>query len=570
MRLRTKFLLSVVLISSLLTAAVLLLVRYRVQLRVRDEVSQALEASVLAFGRAQQQRALMLERSAALLAALPPLKAVMTSGDTATIQDASEPFWRLAGSQVLALADRSGHLSGFHATAASFSRSEAQAAIDRYIAGGSTRDWWSGGGHLFQVFLQPISIGPPESSYPIGLLAVGYEIDRGVAADLGSIGSSEVAFGYDGTLMVTTLPSHLQQAVGALLAPAADASGTRDVRLGQASFRARTVDLSQAGGAHVTLAVLKSVDEPAAFLADLNRWIAAIGALAVLAGALLAFTVAARFTRPLGELVAGVEALERGDFEYPLEPRGSDEAARLTASFDRMRSRLRESQRTLLETERLATIGRVARSLSHDLRHPLTSIQAYAEFLAERELTPAQRRDYMDEIRIAVSRMTDEINALLAFASEQPALQCTVGRLDEAVDRAVRTVKSLPEYESLDIAVEGGGPCGAAFDPGKFERVMLNLLFNAAEAVPPTTGRLRVRCSATPHGAHVRVIDNGPGIPPSILDTVFEPLVSHGKPSGTGLGLAIVRSIMQQHGGEATVEATGPTGTTFLLQFPPS
>src|SRR5947209_16121734 len=88
--LRTKFLLSLVLISALLTWATLLLVQYRVRIHAREEIAEALRNSVITFQSFQQQRESMLERSAALLATLPPLKAVMTSRDAATIQDASE------------------------------------------------------------------------------------------------------------------------------------------------------------------------------------------------------------------------------------------------------------------------------------------------------------------------------------------------------------------------------------------------------------------------------------------------------------------------------------------------
>jgi ABC-type protease/lipase transport system fused ATPase/permease subunit len=98
--LRTKFLLSLVLISALLTSTTLLLVRYRVQIHVREEIAQALRNSVVTFQSLQQQRESTLETSAALLATLPPLKAVMTSRDPATIQDASKMFWDLSGSQL--------------------------------------------------------------------------------------------------------------------------------------------------------------------------------------------------------------------------------------------------------------------------------------------------------------------------------------------------------------------------------------------------------------------------------------------------------------------------------------
>jgi hypothetical protein len=162
--LRAKFLLALVLISASITTAVLLLVRYRVEIRAREELVAALDTSIVAFDRLQTQREFTLERSAALLAALPTLKALMTSGDPATIQDASRMFWQLAGSQVLVLADRKGVVSAFHTATPEFPQAAAQAAITRYVAGGEARDWWFGGGHLFQVFLQPISLGEGEAA----------------------------------------------------------------------------------------------------------------------------------------------------------------------------------------------------------------------------------------------------------------------------------------------------------------------------------------------------------------------------------------------------------------------
>ena len=112
--LRTKFLLALTVISALLTSSVLAVVQYRVRVHVRDEISRSLRDSVVTFRSLQQQRETTLGRSAALLATLPPLKAVMTSEDPATIQDASRTFWQLAGSQIFALADGSGHLVALH------------------------------------------------------------------------------------------------------------------------------------------------------------------------------------------------------------------------------------------------------------------------------------------------------------------------------------------------------------------------------------------------------------------------------------------------------------------------
>ncbi|MFN7982701.1 MAG: HAMP domain-containing sensor histidine kinase [Vicinamibacterales bacterium] len=571
MSLRTKFLLSLALISALITTAVLLVVRYRVQLRVREELTQALNTSSVTFDRLQQQREVTLERSAALLAALPPLKALMTSGDAATIQDASATFWQLAGSQVFVMAGNDGVISAFHTSVPEFPREAAQAALTRYVATGVRRDWWFGGDHLFQVFLQPISFGGPEDGSTLGLLAVGYEVNADIARDVGRAADSEVAFAYGDHIVVSTIAGagpDLLNASTRATTPVVEAAAPREVRLGREAFLANTVPISRGTTPVVTLIVLKSVDQATAFLSSLNRWIVGIGAAGVIAGSLLVFLVSTTFTRPLGRLVSGVRALEQGDYSYPLDERGGDEVATVTVAFNRMRQQLLASQRRLLETERMATIGRMANTISHDLRHPLTAIQAYAEFLSEPGLNDEQRKDYFQEIRIAVNRMTDEINQLLGFSHERQALQRADGRLDDVVDRAIKTVKALPEYERLVISSSVDASCRAWYDAGKVERVLLNLLFNAAEAVAPENGRIDVTADTHHGGVDLRVHDNGPGIPAEIVSTLFEPFVSHGKQKGTGLGLTVVQNVMAQHGGVVIVEKTGADGTTFLLRFP--
>lgn len=567
--LRTKFLLSMALISALLTTAVLLVVRYRVQLHVRTEIAQALKTSVTTFESVQRQRESTLERSAELVAALPPLKAMMTSGDPATIQDASRMFWELSGSQLFVLVDRDARLMALHAVTPRFPRAVVQASVRRYFDTGTANDWWFGDGHLFQVFVQPIYFGGEETGHPIGILAVGYEIDDTVAMDLRRVASSEVGFGYQRALVISTVSGAARAALDAHLSGLGREEGTpQELRIGPERYLATSVRLSPPSSPLVTLTVLKSFDEATAFLQSLNRWIAAIGVAAVLAGGLLVFLVSTSFTNPLGRLVSGVRALERGDYGYPLELHGKDEVSDLTQAFVTMRARLRDSQRRLLDAEQLATIGRMSSTISHDLRHPLTAIQAYAEFLAERNLTDAQRRDCYEEIQSAVNRMMDEINALLAFSKQGEALRPVDGDALEVIERAIRTMKALPEFDAITVTRSQEGPCMGRFDPAKLERVLLNLLVNAGEALAPGAGRIDVTCTANDRGLEIRVADTGPGIAPEIRDKLFQPFVSFGKDNGIGLGLTVVQSIVQRHGGQVSVERTGPQGTVFLIMLP--
>jgi signal transduction histidine kinase len=566
--LRSKFLLSLTLISALLTVAVLLIVQYRVRIHVLEEIAQALRDSVVTFQSLQQQREASLGRSTALLATLPPLKAVMTSQDVATIQDASTMFWELSGSQVFALADRSGQLAALHTATPGFTPAAAAASIQRYLAGGESHDWWFGGGHLFQVFIEPIYFGSPEANHPIGVVAVGYEIDASVAADVTRVASCVVGFGYEKNLIISTVPAPQRAALANYVAQVAQTDGgPAEIRLGAERFLATSLRLSSGNAPLVTLTLLKSFDQAAVFLQSMDRWIVAVGIVAVLAGGVLVFLVSTTFTKPLGRLVSGVRALEQGDFAYPLDPRGDDEISTLMAAFERMRHTLQHTQRQLLEAEQLATIGRMSTTISHDLRHPLTAILAYAEFLSERDLSEDQRKDFFQEIRIAVNRMMDEINSLLGFSKQSEAVTLSQGRVDAVIDRAIKTVKALPEYECTVITFTSGEQCVGWFDSAKLERAMLNLLFNAAEALPEGSGRIEVSCCVSDRGTEICVADNGPGIPASIGDTLFQPFVSHGKEKGIGLGLTVVQNIMQQHHGTVTAESNG-AGTVFRLFFP--
>jgi signal transduction histidine kinase len=567
--LKTKFILALALILATLTSITLLLVQYRVQLHVRRDLSDGLHNSVATFQNLQQQRESTLESSAALLATLPPLKAMMGSRDKATIQEASGTFWKLAGSPLFVLADRSGAVAALHTTTPGFTESEAQKSLLHSLRNGGSRDWWFGDGRLFEVFLQTIYFGSPEEGTPIGIVAMGYEIDNAVASDVSRAASGEVAFQYDKKIVVSTLPATSRADFAAHInGPVSTDAHPLEIQLGSERFLATSVQLSSENSVPVTLTVLKSFDEASAFLTSLNRWIVLVGVAGVLAGGGLVFFVATTFTRPLNQLVAGVRALEEGDFAYPLKVQGRDEVSALTSAFHRMRVRLQETQLQLLDSERLATIGRMASTISHDLRHPLTAILAYAEFLGEADLSQADRHDFAEEIRIAVNRMTDEISSLLGLSKQREPLHLIHGQVESIIERAIQSVRVLPDFASLTITFRSEEKCEGWFDPAKVERVMLNLLFNACEAVSPNTGKVEVSSRVTVEGIEIRVADNGPGIPESIRENLFKPFVSYGKEKGTGLGLTVVQKIMQDHGGEVCVERTDANGSTFKLLFP--
>ena len=280
------------------------------------------------------------------------------------------------------------------------------------------------------------------------------------------------------------------------------------------------------------------------------------------------FLISHTFTRPLSSLLSGVAALERGDFTYALDAGGGDEVAELARAFDRMRDSLLHTQQNLIESERLATIGRMASSISHDLRHSLAAIVANAEFLCESHLNSEQREELYLEVRAAVSRMTELIDSLLEFSRTSGSLRPTYGSVRGTVEKAIQTVKSSPEFRDAKIDVRQAGSVEGWFDHRKLERAFFNLLLNACESLPAGSGRVDVELIGNRSGVDIRVSDNGRGIPGAIRNTLFEPFISQGKENGTGLGLTVVQKIVQDHGGEVVVERTSPEGTVFRVTIP--
>jgi len=313
---------------------------------------------------------------------------------------------------------------------------------------------------------------------------------------------------------------------------------------------------------------MKSYDEATAFLNHLSRLLLAVGIGAVFVGSLLVYFTARTFTRPLEKLVEGVRALGGGDFRYPLHARGAGEVAELTSAFGSMRESLHEAQQRLLESERLATIGRMASSISHDLRHPLTAVLANAEFLADADLTSQQREELYGEIRIAVTRLTDLIDSLLELSRPAEALSVSEAPIERPISRAIELVLAHPQFQGVNVAIESQGVHSAQFDTRKMERVFYNLLLNACQAVHGHGGNVAVTVSNHTDLLEVRVIDDGPGVEPSICDKLFQPFVSYGKENGTGLGLTIAQKIVQDHSGTLQLQSSRPGRTVMQIVLP--
>src|SRR6516162_9870348 len=233
LRLRTKFLVSLLVVSSSVTLATLWMVGRSVRVQVQRQITDDLNNSVVVFRDFQRQREISLASSAELLANLPSLKALMTTRDAATIQDASADIWRLAPSDVFVLADPAGRVMAIHTTLPGMTRSIAQDLMKGSLETDQPSYWWYGSGHLYQVFLRPIYFGRPQDGSVLGFLGVGHEISDLLAIEVSHVASSQVAFFYGDRLIVSTLHSAQQPELErtGLKSPGFETSNPTELRL---------------------------------------------------------------------------------------------------------------------------------------------------------------------------------------------------------------------------------------------------------------------------------------------------------------------------------------------------
>jgi len=550
------------------TAICLLIIRLNVQQQIREGLVSDLQHSLVTFQNIERQRNEMLSREAALLGDLPSLKALMATQDVRTIQDGSLEFWKVSGSDFFALANPEGDLLTHSNRGEQLPKTIVEQGVQDCLRDPTDTHVIALGNNLYEVSAQPLYFGPVANKSQLGFVIIGYAVDQRVAREVSEAAAAEVAFLNNGREAATTLAP---DRIPALLAHSAElhtAHGTAQwLHLGQEEYMAASVPLSAAGQATVQLVVLKSYDQASVFLKRVNQWIVALGLATLVIGGLLAAAISRTVTRPLEALVAGTRALGRGDFESRFSADGAEEVRELGRAFDRMRGELRRTQQELLESERLATIGRMASSVSHDLRHHLSAVYANAEFMSLDKTRQEERHELLFEIRDAIQGMTDLIESLLLFSQTGQLLNPCHESIGLLMERTVHSIQAHPEARDVEIIFEPHQPVEACVDGKKLGRAIYNLVLNACQAARRAGRPARVTLALTEDANTVRIDirDSGAGVPDAIRQTLFQPFVSAGKENGTGLGLTLAQHIAQEHGGKVVLGESAPGRTVFTV-----
>ncbi len=324
------------------------------------------------------------------------------------------------------------------------------------------------------------------------------------------------------------------------------------------------------------------------------------GVIAV--GAFLSFVVHRFVARPVKRLLAGTKAVGEGRLDRPVEGGTTTELAGLARSFNQMlsdlnaaqaenervlaelerrveqrRRELRSTREQLVQSDRRASLGKLAASVAHEVNNPISAVLNLSMYL-QRILTeqgipperlPAFRR-HLQQISEETARAGRIVTELLAFA-RRSAPRRTPADVNAIVRKTVAIVRHRVDLSKIDLALDlAEGVLTAPCDAGQVEQVLLNLVINAVEALKDHGHVvIRTRADATADQVVLEVEDDGPGMPPAVAARVFDPFFTtktEGK--GAGLGLSVAYGIAAAHGGSLAVRSDPGKRTVFTVRLP--
>lgn len=220
----------------------------------------------------------------------------------------------------------------------------------------------------------------------------------------------------------------------------------------------------------------------------------------------------------------------------------------------------------LVHKQKMVLVGEMVSTIIHDFKSPVTGIKLSTEMLKEMH-EDEESQEWCELIQLQVQRMLGMAEEVLEFSRGNSVLHKKPVNLIQTLQQFEKLNRVYCEAAKVDLVVRVTEVIVEA-DENKILRVLQNLVGNAVEAFGGRVGRVEIIVTQSEEWAEISIYDNGPGIPPTIKEKLFEPFVTYGKRTGTGLGTAIVKSIVEAHKGKITYESEDEKGTTFYIRLP--
>ena len=433
-------------------------------------------------------------------------------------------------------------------------------------------------------------------------------LGRAVAAHVGDLVST------DPQVVATRLDSHVGEG-GALaiavfgrggavvasagLAPEIAALRAPTEPYGEAATRvasrsgSRALDVVLPAGERAVLVRVRT-DDNADRSADVVRGIALYMGVFALALLVFAYSLLTRgIVKPIELLARAADRVASGARSLELTTTGAREIADLGASVRSMASRLiadekklrakveelttttrrlGETREQLAGSERMASVGRLAAGVAHEIGNPIAAIMGLHDLIEDAATPEDTRADFLKRMRKETERINVVVRDLLDYARPESGPGTALANVAEIAADALALVRPQKEWKGIDVKVEIPESLQVTLSPQRLTQVLLNLVLNAAAALSDQPGQRTLTVRATRAGeamARIEVEDDGPGVPEALRDSIFDPFVTtKDVGSGTGLGLAVCRGIVEGAGGRMTIDASYTHGARFVVVLP--
>lgn len=302
---------------------------------------------------------------------------------------------------------------------------------------------------------------------------------------------------------------------------------------------------------------------------------------------------------PLRDLKTGTERVATGELGYQIPVHSQDEVGELAQSFNQMSNRLQVAQaeitawahtleerveekthelkqahQRMLHVEKMATIGKMAAVVAHEINNPLSGILTYSKLVKrwiDNNMSGSPKKEEMknslDLVASESKRCGELVKNLLSFSRVSP-MNLAWCDLNQVIDRCVRLVQHKMEMSGIQLNLDLAADLPMAHcDPAQIEQVVLAMVINAIDAMPQE-GNLWISTHVSAAGIELVIRDDGIGIPAEHLPHIFEPFYTTKESGGSGLGLAISQNIVERHGGQIEVDSIVGQGTTFRIVLP--
>jgi signal transduction histidine kinase len=574
---RLSLLWKILLSTSVAITALFSIAGWIVEKNVLDTTTRSLDdevqASFQAYRSLWQARADRLASVSLILSTMSDVRAAFSTGDQATIRDTATELWsRVSEENALFLVtDPKGRLI------ASLSGSESAEwhelavvpeAVQHYPQKKQVSGFMLKDRHLYEVVVTPVSVQSGGGLALLDVLVAGYRVDPLVAQHLKeSTGGSEFMFLSDGRVIASTLNPRATGELARRVTERESGRNTGPVSDGVTEYAPLVTPLQDVEGRTIgELWIFRSFENARERLAVLRRNIFLLGLCAVLAGLGLTYLLARRIMQPVEKLDRAATEVARQNYAYRVAVNSRDELGRLAATFNDMCASIQSARQELIRHERISTIGRLSSSIVHDLRNPLAAIYGGAEIMVDSEIAPPQLKRLASNIYRA-SRRIQELLQDLVNVGRGKTDGAEICRLREVAGAACDSLAPAADAQGVHLTLEIVDSIELPLERARVERVFINLIGNALEAMP-SGGRIQITAHPTPDGAVIEVADSGPGISPEIREHLFQPFVSSGKKNGLGLGLALSRQTILDHGGDMWVESEPGRGAHFFFRLP--